>query len=313
MNTATTLGHNSGFSDYYALRMAIWDSEEPLIAKALALAILEHMRPDKLEAFPSRARLAKMCGISENTLERHWNTIRQWVDIVRQHGRQNLYRARVYLCAKELEVMLPGKVPPTVGGTPAEAPPPTVGGTLPEPPPTVGVPPRVGTPQSGGYTTPHSGGIEDSIEDSRYPLVSARVIVNPPHWAYNATLDAEERKAQHDVGWTENGTLVAMNGFEVQLMRDFPRVNLTAGLAAATGNQLPAKSKATAKQLKGAILRQFGFMEQDEASRDRRAAARPQLPAPQVPNWRDEKAARMRRINDALDRAERNLEGCANR
>ncbi len=101
-----------------------------------------------------------------------------------------------------------------------------------------------------------------------------RKIANPPHWAYNASFDTEERKAQCDVGWTEESTIIAMNGFEAQLLRDFPRVNFVAGLAAATGNQLPAKDKTTAKQVKAAVIRQFGFMEQDEAGRDRRAAMR---------------------------------------
>ena len=148
-----------------------------------------------------------------------------------------------------------------------------------------------------------------TIEDKPYAPESApaptRKIANPTHWAYNAAFDPEERKAQLDVGWTEDGTLVAMNGFEGQLLRDFPRVNLTAGLAAAAGNQLPAKGTATAKQVKGAILRQFGFMEQDEAGRDRRAAARQSAtpairgaPAPR-PSWREEEAAYSKRMADA--------------
>ena len=107
-----------------------------------------------------------------------------------------------------------------------------------------------------------------------------RKVENPKHWGYNASFDAEERKAQHDVAWAEDGNLMVMNGFEAELLRDFPRVNLTAGLAAATGDQLPSKDRSTAKQVKAAIIRRFGFMEQDESGKDRRAAARQAAASP---------------------------------
>ena len=119
-----TYRHNSGYEGYWELRMAIWDSGEPLIVKALALAIMEHMRPDQFQASPSRDRLRKMCGISENTLERHWDAISKWVEIIKMRGKVSVYRARIYSCASELIDLIPVKPPQAVGGA------------LPPPPPT---------------------------------------------------------------------------------------------------------------------------------------------------------------------------------
>lgn len=123
------IAHNSGYVGYWELRRAIWDSSEPLVVKALALAIMEHMRPDNFEAYPTRERLARMCGISDKTMERHWGAITQWIDIIKSKGKVNVYRARIYQCASELIELLPiptatphcvrppQKVPPIVTGT----------------------------------------------------------------------------------------------------------------------------------------------------------------------------------------------------
>lgn len=113
-----------------------------------------------------------------------------------------------------------------------------------------------------------------SKEGDAPPCAGAREaeINNPPKWAMDAIFPAE-KKAQEDVGWTAGGGVTVMNGFKAALLRDFPRVQLTAALAVVTGEQLPAKDRTSATQLKGAIIRRFGFMEQDEAGRERRAAS----------------------------------------
>jgi len=148
-----SIGHNSGFADYWQLRMAVWDSKEPLVVKAMALAILEYMRPDMLNASVSRSRIMKMCGIAEKTLERHWDAICQWVEVIKETGKRNTYRARIYACASELIEM----IPPT-------APPPTVTGGQKEPPVRMTTSHNDTTPQKVpdsvgggvGKTTPHS-------------------------------------------------------------------------------------------------------------------------------------------------------------
>jgi hypothetical protein len=295
--------HNSGYAGYYELRMAIWDSNEPLIAKALALAILEHMRPDKLEAYPSRSRLARMCGISENTLERHWATVCQWIDVIKERGKRNLYRARVYVCAKEIASML------------TRQPPQAAGGGLNEPPPReyppLRVPTRESTPHSGGYTTPQSGGSEDSIEDSRSPLGETREIEikNPASWGMAAAMSAEECKAQRDVAWNADGGLRVLNGFAAFLGEKFPRVSLDVGLAIVASNIGEAKSRMPAVQVKDRIVNKFAYLESDERGRDRRAAVRQTATPPpgavrgdppgQRLHWRDEQRESERRMAEA--------------
>ena len=313
----TAIAHNGIYSDFYALRMEIWDSAEPLVAKALALAILEHMRPDKLEAYPSRSRLARMCGISERTLERHWETVSRWIDIVKECGKRNLYRARVSACATELAEMLP------------EAPPAKMTGSLAGPPdkkhPTERQPvkmtgshsDRYTTCQNGGYTTCQNGRSEDSKEDSKEdsipPLGNAHVreLCNPSAWAMAAALSQPEREAQKDVGWGADGTLCAMNGFASWLAEKFPRVSLDAGLAIVATNIGEARQRMPAIQVKDRIINKFAYLESDEIGRDRRATARMQAAPPGGPppaeHWRDKAAEKSRRISEALQRAAANF------
>lgn len=188
----TTFSHNSGFADYYELRRAVWDSSEPLVVKALALAILEHMRPDKLDAYPSRSRLARMCNISEKTLERHWGAISQWIDIIKNRGQTNVYRARIYTCASELIKMLPDKPPVMMGGAFADLPPKKY--------PTKWPVVTATTSQRLPKSTPQNDQTEDSIEDNTNPPLI------PP---------AEPREG---IDW-DNGRLVAVNGHAPALER----------------------------------------------------------------------------------------------
>lgn len=140
----------------------------------------------------------------------------------------------------------------------------------------------------------------------------ARETANPKNWGYSAALDAEERRAQQDVAWCVDGTIAVMNGFEAELARSFPRVNVTAGLAAVAGEQGPAKDRTSAKTLKLAILRRFGYMEQDESGRDRRAAARQGAASGsrqpwETSSWHERQAQKAKRITDALTRTAREL------
>lgn len=163
MTSTATIGHNSGFEGYWELRMAIWDSKEPLIVKALALAVLEHMRPDMLEATPSRSRIQKMCGISPNTLERHWGAISQWIEVIKNKGRKSVYRARIFACASELIELIPPKAPPAKVATQLRCPPQSTllnGGI-----------PTETTPPSGGYSTPNSGGYSRPYKESKTLVV----------------------------------------------------------------------------------------------------------------------------------------------
>lgn len=305
----SSYAHNSGFPGYWELRRAVWDSGEPLIVKALALAIMEHMRPDKLEANPSRARLAKMCSISENTLERHWGAISKWIDIIKRQGRVSVYRARIYDCASELLGMLPPKPPQAMGGSLPKAPPIDH--------PTHRVPPIQSTTQSGGVTTPHAGGAEDTREDLRKTPVSAqaREVKNPAIWNYNAEIDRDERSAQHDVGWAaDNGQLVVMNGFVAELNKLFPRVDVAVGLQLVEASIGDAKKRMPAKQVKERIIWKFGHLEHDERGKDRRYGERAaQKPPPTQPVWvvdRDNERAKSRRhANVIAELAQKQREG----
>jgi hypothetical protein len=159
--TLAAIGHNSGFDDYWQLRMAVWDSKEPLVVKAMALAILEYMRPEMLESSVSRSRIQKMCGISMKTLDRHWDAICQWIEVIKSAGKRNVYRARIYACASELLEMVPDKPAPTMTSGHIE-PAPTKAApkvTVPpiESPPSRGLPPQ-STPHSDGWTSPQGDG-----------------------------------------------------------------------------------------------------------------------------------------------------------
>lgn len=297
----TAIAHNGIHSDFYALRMAIWDSAEPLVAKALALAILEHMRPDKLEAYPSRSRLAKMCGISERTLERHWETVSRWIDIVKDRGKRNFYRARVAACAAEIVKMLPETPPAKMAGGPQK------------PPAKMSPPAKMTGSQNGRYTTCQNGRSEDSKEDSITPLgnTHARELCNPSAWTMAAALSQPEREAQKDVGWGADGSLCVMNGFASWLGEKFPRVSLDAGLAIVATNIGEARQRMPAIQVKDRIINKFAYLESDEIGRDRRATARMQAaPAGQSAapeHWRDKAAANSRRISEALQRVATNF------
>lgn len=147
--------------------------------------------------------------------------------------------------------------------------------------------------------------IQGYKEDNKDPLIAREreeEISNPKSWAYNAGLDAEEQRAQRDVGWRADGTITVMNGFKAQLAECFPRVSLIAGLAAVAGEVGPAKDRTPAKVLKTQILRRFGYLEQDENGKDRRAAARYPAGQPAQPrkDWREEKRARQQAISDTI-------------
>jgi len=102
------IGHNGGpVATVGELRWAIWNSDEPLYVKALALCIVEHMGRGKPWSNPSKARLARLCSVSVKTVDRYINRIEKFLCVERRTGQVNIYHARIAEVAAELDSMLP--------------------------------------------------------------------------------------------------------------------------------------------------------------------------------------------------------------
>ena len=90
-----------------ALRWAIWNSDESIYVKALALCIVEHMSRGKPWSNPSKARLAQLCSVSTKTVDRYIERIERFLCVERRSGASNTYHARIASVAAELDEMLP--------------------------------------------------------------------------------------------------------------------------------------------------------------------------------------------------------------
>ncbi len=90
----------------------------------------------------------------------------------------------------------------------------------------------------------------------------------PINW--KTALNADTAQDAHDVFWKPDGTIGVQNGFKVDLETAFPSVDLGSGLAIVAG-EAPRSEVGT--DLKRRIRRKFGYLQNDERGRDRRAVA----------------------------------------
>lgn len=86
-----------------------------------------------------------------------------------------------------------------------------------------------------------------------------------------AALDIHELRAQKQIWITDTGAVQVSGAFRDELAEAFPLVELQNGLAAACAN---VKTDRGALEAIKQVRRQFGYMQQDAAQRERRAASR---------------------------------------
>jgi hypothetical protein len=86
----------------------------------------------------------------------------------------------------------------------------------------------------------------------------------------------------HDVFWKPDGTIEVLNGFKVELEKNFPNVDIASGLAIVAGETKSGAVVGT--DLKQRIRRKFGYLNNDEKGKDRRAQT-PRKPAKPANPW----------------------------
>ncbi len=122
----------------------------------------------------------------------------------------------------------------------------------------------------------------------------------------DAATNPMERRAQFQVWQTATGQIDVAGEFRQELIREFPQVDLKAGLAACAPNVKTQHGAFTAMQV---VLRQFGYMRQDAINRQASAAARAAASANPPPRktWDDEKRDREDAwfVQNAAERAAR--------
>jgi len=101
-------GHNSDANrrEYLDLRKSVWESDASTAEKLVALAIIEHMQPGKLNAYPSQARLLKMCSVSPRTFRRAFAMVRAWFDVEVRPGRATVYSVKIVKTSEEIASLL---------------------------------------------------------------------------------------------------------------------------------------------------------------------------------------------------------------
>lgn len=116
-------------------------------------------------------------------------------------------------------------------------------------------------------------------------------------FGWKGLLNPQQAADAHDIGWTPDGMLEARNGFKIELETYFPNVDLASGLAIVSGEALPHEGPT---ELKKRVRRRFGYLNNEEKNRDRRAQAR--IASPQKSAADDAEAKQLRR-KKALDEA----------
>lgn len=98
------IGHNSHVisADIINFRREIWLSNKTIHAKIIALAIVEHMTTTGLQAHPGKKRLARLCSISEDTLDRHFKEAIIFFDVKERPGRTSLFHAKITKTVEEI-------------------------------------------------------------------------------------------------------------------------------------------------------------------------------------------------------------------
>jgi hypothetical protein len=303
--TSPVIGHNSGLyvSDIGKLQAIDAVLRNPKFSQTEALILIGLIvRSDKTyaNAFPGAGTLAVYAKVAQSDtvfkalrrLEDHFQMVKR---ASRGSGRSNSYAVlpqRVvdaivteYDAKKQNAAATPTH--PVQQGAPIELPtlnrvasethPVQQGGSEPKPTPFNRVGLNQNPPRSTGWlsqTHPVQQGATHPVEQGAYPFHDPNKKEEegggnkflPFNWA--TALNPSSAEDAHDVCWRDDGTIEVNNGFKVELQASFPNVDLTSGLAIVAGE---ARTDEVGTDLKRRIRRKFGYLQNDEHGRDRRA------------------------------------------
>ena len=127
--------------------------------------------------------------------------------------------------------------------------------------------------------SPRQSGKMSPAEADSISLMDSAPDNTPPPSGYASTTNQIDCSSQirpaaaasvEDVRWLSNGRIEASSSFRAELAKDFPHVDLDSGLAIASGEALPDD---TGTALKRRIRRRFGYLNNEEMQRIKRAEA----------------------------------------
>lgn len=289
------MGHNGGPSLYVneigklqaidaVLQNRVINATEALIL----IGLIIRSNPQYANAFPGAATLAVYAKVART--DQVWAALRKLEDHFamisrksRGSGRSNSYTVMpqrvVDAIVAEYETRKAAKAAtqPLVEGAPVEQAAPLEGVSSPKPTPLEGVSlapeatPAEGVafethPLRGGTTHPRKGGTYPFNDPSQNKQEGQNKFV-PVNW--RTALNPHAAADAQDVFWVDGCRIEVMNGFKVELERDFPNVDLIAGLSAVAGETTP---DVVGTDLKRRVRRRFGYLQNDEKNRDRRHA-----------------------------------------
>ena len=96
----------------------------------------------------------------------------------------------------------------------------------------------------------------------------------PVNWT--TALNSYASEDANDVFWVDGCRIEVINGFKLELQRDFPNVDIISGLSIVAGE---AKPHVVGTDLKARIRRKFGYLNNEERNRDRRYTQRVNSPS----------------------------------
>ena len=112
ISTVRGMGDNSkaATADFIQKRRQIWAARVPAAVKIVALAIIEHMNPEKLDCNASKERLAFMCNMPRATFDRHYNAAKALFHYQERQGKTTVFSPKMLNVAKELAILWPTEV-----------------------------------------------------------------------------------------------------------------------------------------------------------------------------------------------------------
>jgi hypothetical protein len=306
--------------EFWAFVDRIRASDLPAHTRHAAIEIWLHMRPGKMRADPSVARIAQHTGLSERTIQSDIKRLRAegFFDVEFSKGgrsqRHTFIAKRIAETAQELRGLMdqnPAVVTPFRRNTPqgmrrldgqnpagrapfnaetpqemsknpaGRAPEATLEATKKEkrgdahprdPAPRDGPFGKVAAAIAAGFAgavTPVAA--MPPVDPPAQVIVEAAECWQTPRARMDASLNPHERGAQFQVWVTPTGLVEVTGEFRDELAKEYPLVDLKCGLAAAAANVNAGQGAINAMRT---IRRQFGFMQQDAARKEKSAASR---------------------------------------
>lgn len=287
-----TIGHNSGdvspglyVSDIGKLQAIDAVLRNPRFNQTEALILIGLIvRSDKgyENAFPGASTLAVYAKVKKRDavfnalrkLEDHFQVIKRES---RGSGRSNTYAVLPQRVVDAIVEEYDRKKASTTETRPSEgdAPPVLISGTGldPDPSPQEG---RLsgGRPSEGDAGRPSKGDTYPFLDPDSPPPKEPSEDVPANRFvpfSWKGLLNPQQAADAHDVGWTDGGLLEARNGFRVELETLFPHVDIVSGLAIVSGEAMPHEGPT---DLKRRIRKKFGYLNNEERNKDRRAKER---------------------------------------